>query len=84
MAEAQTITVTRYDCKVHARNLNSDYGLPTTVYAESRQDAANKAVEVAWSGRPSDARVTFLRVVQEVVVVPSEMSQSPAGGDDRG
>lgn len=62
--------VTRYETKVHARNLNADYGTPVTVYATSKQDAVNKAVAVGWGGYPDDARVTIVRVTQEPVVIP--------------
>lgn len=67
---AAPVVMTRYRTKVHARNVNSDYGIPVDVFATSKQDAVNKAVAVGWSGRPSDARVTVLSV-EQVYVVPT-------------
>lgn len=74
---AVTAFVTRYETKVHARNRNSDYGIPVTVYATSKQDAVNKAVAVGWSGHERDARVTVMRVVQEAIVLPSGSPTPP-------
>lgn len=74
-AKAQTVTVTRYETRVHARNLNADYGTPVVVYATSEQDAVNKAIAVGWGGHARDARVTVDRVTQEVIPIPVQ------GGD---
>lgn len=52
----------RYETKVHARNRNSDYGIPVTVYAKDRQAAVSRAIEIGWSGLRADARVTVIRV----------------------
>lgn len=63
-----------YKTKVHARNRNSDYGIPVTVYAENRQEAINKAVDIGWNGYRRDALVTVLSV-QEVKPTQEEESE---------
>lgn len=52
----------RYETIVHASNVNSDYGIPVTVYAETRQGAVDQAVKIGWSGRERDARVKVLSI----------------------
>lgn len=79
----QTVIVTRYDTRVHARNRNADYGTPVVVYATSKQDAVNKAVAVGWSGYRSDARVTVDRVTQEVVAIP-QVAGAPTPSEEAG
>lgn len=52
----------KYKTLVHARNRNSDYGIPVDVYAPNWQEAVNRAVGIGWSGNSRDARVTVLSV----------------------
>ena len=52
----------KYKTLVHARNRNSDYGIPVDVYAPNWQEAVNRAVDIGWSGNSRDARVTILSV----------------------
>ncbi len=81
--------VTRYDVRVHARNLNATYGFRVSVYADSRQEAVDKAVAIGWNGHGRDARVTVDLVTQEVVAHPvvderaSEARLNPCCGECR-
>jgi hypothetical protein len=57
----------RYHCIVHARNRHAGYGIPVVVYASTKYEAIDKAVEIGWAGRSEDARVQIDRV-EEVVL----------------
>jgi hypothetical protein len=73
----QTTVVTRYETRVHAKNRHAGLGIPVTVYADSKQDAVDRAIAVGWNGHVSDARVTVDKVAQEVVVL------APGRGEER-
>lgn len=47
----------KYSTLVYARNRHAGYGKEVVVVARSRQEAINRAVDLGWSGYPSDARV---------------------------
>lgn len=69
-APVAPIILTRYRVKVHASNRNSDYGVPVEVYATSRREAVDRAIEVGWAGQIRDARVTVLDIKQECHIPP--------------
>ena len=55
----------KYNTIVYPMNRHSGYGKPVTVYAETRQAAINRAVDIGWSGRDSDARV-LIKSVEDI------------------
>lgn len=55
----------KFEVIVHASNRNTDYGEPLTIIAATRQEAVNRAVDLGWSGRSSDARVA-IRSVEDI------------------
>jgi hypothetical protein len=57
----------RYECLVHPRNRSIDDGIPVSVLAANRREAVARAMEVGWSGRPEDGRVTVLSIADEPV-----------------
>lgn len=63
--ESTPIILTRYRVKVHASNRNADYGVPVEVYATSRREAVDRAIDVGWAGQRRDVRVTVLDIKQE-------------------
>lgn len=52
----------KFHVVVHAKNLHAGYGEPLTVIARTRGEAVTRAVDLGWSGRRADARVTFVRI----------------------
>lgn len=60
----EPIVLTRYRTKVHAHNRNSDYGIPVDVFATSKREAVDRAIDLGWAGDRRDALVTVLSVEQ--------------------
>lgn len=52
-----TERMAKYNTVVYPMNRHSGYGKAVTVYASSPQRAINRAVDIGWNGRDSDARV---------------------------
>jgi hypothetical protein len=52
----------RFRVRVHASNQHAGLGQPVTVIAKTRAEAVTRAIDLGWSGRREDARVTFDRV----------------------
>ncbi len=52
----------KYNTLVYPMNRHSGYGKPVAVYATSPQGAINRAVDIGWNGRDSDARVKIVSV----------------------
>lgn len=52
----------KYFCTVYAQNRHPSYGKPVEVFATTPQGAVNRAVDIGWNGRDSDARVRIDRV----------------------
>lgn len=57
--------LSKYTTLVYPMNRHSGYGKPVVVIAASRQEAINRAVDIGWSGRDSDARV-LVKSVEDI------------------
>ena len=54
--------IAKYTTVVYPRNRHAEYGKPVVVFAGSRQEAVNRAVDIGWAGFSEDARVLIQRV----------------------
>jgi hypothetical protein len=70
MIRGPSVAEARYHTIVHAMNRHKGYGIPVSVIASSKQEAINKAVDLGWNGRPSDARVSVESVEEFIRPVP--------------
>ena len=52
----------KYNTVVYAANLHAGRGTPVVVYAENKQEAINRAVEIGWGGLAEDALVQVISV----------------------
>lgn len=73
-----TDRMAKYDTLVYPMNRHSGYGKPVTVYATSAQGAINRAVDIGWNGRDSDARVKIVSVED---VLPCDRPHCTPGQD---
>jgi hypothetical protein len=69
-----SFTRVRYETRVHASNRHAGLGTPVTVYANTRREAVDRAIEVGWAGAVRDARVTVLSITEEPIPPPPAAS----------
>lgn len=65
----------KYNTIVYPMNRHKGYGIPVVVYADTKQEAINKAVNIGWAGRSSDARVSVESVEEVAPNAPVGMTE---------